>query len=259
MTAVGSMPAVRYEVDGHLARIILNRPEKMNAINAEMRQGLIDAFTDVRDNDDVWLAILTGEGKAFCAGRDLVERVDKGDHLPGPTTADIYTLQSQTYKPVLAAINGVCMAQGCGLALSSDILIAAESARFGWPQVKRGISSISGPTLLARLVPHNIAMEYLFTGEPMDAATALRIGIINRVVPDGEARNAIEELAAQILKNAPLAVRAMKEATLKTRHLRADDAYLVGRFLLEQVDASQDSREGLLAFKEKRAPVWQAR
>lgn len=253
------MSAVRYQVKDHLASIVLNRPDKMNAINAEMRQELMDAFADVRDNDEVWLAILTGEGKAFCAGRDLVERVDKGDHIPGPTTADIYTLQSQTYKPIIAAVNGVCMAQGCGLALSSDILIAAESARFGWPQVKRGISSISGPTLLARLVPHNLAMEYLFTGEPMDSATALRLGIINRVVPDGDALSAAEDLAAAILKNAPLAVRAMKEATLKTRHLRADDAYLAARFLLEQVDASEDSREGLLAFKEKRAPVWQAR
>lgn len=253
------MAAVRYERKGHLAYITLNRPDKMNAINMEVRELLMEAFRDVRDNDDVWLAILTGEGRAFCAGRDLVERVNLGDHVPGPHTADIYAIQNQTYKPMIAAVNGICMAQGCGIALSCDLIIAAEGAKFGWPQVKRGVSSISGPTLLARMVPYPLAMEYLFTGEPMDAPTAQRLGLVNRVVPDGQALSAAESLAERILENAPLAVRAMKEATLKTRHLRAEDAYMLGRFLLEQVDESADSREGLLAFKEKRKPVWQAR
>lgn len=252
-------PVVDYEVQGRTAYITLNRPDKLNAISQPLRNGLYESYTKVKEDEDVWVAILSARGKHFSAGRDLVERVEQGDDLPGPSNADIYALQRSINKPLFSAIHGVCLAAGTGIALSADIRIADTSARFGWPQVKRGVSSVSGPTLLSRFVPRNVALEYMFTGDFMPAEVAERWGLVNRVVPEGTALDAAEELANKILENAPLAVRAMKEATIRTEHLRADDAYMVANFMIERVDSTEDSKEGLNAFKEKRDPVWQGR
>ncbi|MDN5347611.1 MAG: hypothetical protein PWP65_1175 [Clostridia bacterium] len=250
------MALVEFEVKDRIAYITLNRPEKMNAVNQEMLQSLIDYFTEVKDNPDIWVAIITGTGKAFSSGHDL-SHASFGKK--GPRAYDLYTLLPRIYKPIIAAINGICLAQGCGLALSTDIQIASENAKFGWPQVKRGISSVSGPTILARRVPLNIAFDYLFTGEFIDAQEAYRWGLVNKVVKHEELMPAAEEKARQILENAPLAVRAMKEATLLTRYMRDYEAQLVATRIIDELSKTEDAQEGIRAFQEKRKPVWKGR
>ena len=251
------MSVVRYEQEGRLVVITMNRPDKLNALNRDLVEGLEASFDRFRDDEDAWIAILTGEGRAFCAGRDLVERLDKTDG--GKPRPDLYSMQRKIMKPMISAVNGLCMAQGCGLALSSDILIAAESAYFAWPQVKRGIGSLSGPSLLTRVVPLNIALEYLFTGKRLDSATALRWGIVNQVAPDGSTLTAAKSLAAEILANAPLAVRAMKEASLASQYQSTEIATERCHAISDNLNKTADFTEGLRAFKEKRAPQWQAR
>ncbi len=253
------MQYVVYKVRGRIARITMNRPDKLNAINREMRMELFEAFEDVERNPDVWLAVITGTGRAFSVGHDLVAmagRATPGGEPGERTTDDLYLYLSRLYKPIIAAINGLCLAQGAGLALLSDIRVAADTAQFGWPQVKRGISSMSGPCLLAHQVPHNVAMELLMTGELLNARDALRFNLVNRVVPPDELMPAVEALAEKIRDNAPLAVRAMKEATQGGRGLDLAERLKVGRAISNRVEVSKDAREGLAAFKEKRAPRW---
>ena len=172
---------VIYEVKEGIAYITLNRPEKLNAINPEMRELLWDAFQDVRNNDEVRCAIVTGSGRAFSTGHDLVAMASARAN-EGPTTGDLYVEQSKIWKPIISANNGICLAQGCGIALGSDIRIASSEAQFGWPQAKRGISSVSGPALLSQVVPRNIAFEFLFTGDFVDAQKALELMLVNYVV-----------------------------------------------------------------------------
>ena len=249
------METIEYQVDNHLASITLNRPEKMNAVNAKMRSELWAAFTDIRENRDVWAALITGRGKAFCAGHDLTEPFANAK----PSFDELYALQTETYKPLISAVNGVCLAQGGALALSSDICIVSEQARFGWPQVKRGISSISGPTMLARRVQLNKAFEILFTGEFIDATAALKLGLINHVVPHDQLMAEAHAMVDRILENAPLAVQAMKEATVRTLSLPAAEAYKLAGQILESVEKTEDAQEGMRAFKEKCKPVWKAK
>jgi len=252
------MSLVLYELRDHISYITLNRPEKLNAINPEMREELYQAFLEVRDNPEVWLAIITGQGRAFCTGHDLVAMAEAVER-PGATTDDLYIMESTIWKPILVAINGVCLAQGCGLALTADIRIASEQAQLGWPQVKRGISSVSGPTLLAQRVPLGRAMEILFTGDFFSAQEALDLGLVNRVVPHQELMAETEALARKILANAPLAVRAIKEAAIRGLGLPLDQRVRLARQVADHLKQSQDAQEGLAAFREKRAPVWKGR
>jgi enoyl-CoA hydratase len=253
------MEYVVYEVRDRIARIRMNRPDKLNAINREMRTELFEAFEDVERNPDVWVTVVTGTGRSFSVGHDLVAMA--GRAVPGGepgerTTDDLYLFLSRLYKPVIAAINGLCLAQGAGLALLSDIRIAADTAQFGWPQVKRGIASMSGPVMLAHQVPHNVAMELLMTGDFLSARDALRFNLVNRVVPADELAATVDALAAKIRDNAPLAVRAMKEATLHGLGLDLAERLKTARAISNRVEVSQDAREGLAAFKEKRTPRW---
>lgn len=253
------MELVIYEVRDRIARITMNRPDKLNAINPQMRAELFEAFEDAERNPDAWVVMLTGTGRSFSVGHDLVSMASRAHPGGGPgerTTDDLYLYLSQYYKPVVAAINGICIAQGAGLALLSDIRIAAETAQFGWPQVKRGISSMSGPCLLTQQVPHNVAMEFLLTGEFMGAQDALRLNLINRVVPPEDVLSSAEAMAAKIRDNAPLAVRGIKEATLRGHGVELAERLKIGRAIANRVEVSQDAKEGLAAFKEKRTPTW---
>jgi len=249
------MALIEYEIKNHVGYITLNRPEKMNALNGEMLQSLYNALIDIRDNSNVWVGIITGTGKAFSAGHDLKELAKEGEEK-GPSAYDLYDLLPKIYKPMISAINGICLAQGCGLALSTDIQIASEEAKFGWPQVKRGISSVSGPTILARKVPLNKAFEYLFTGDFIDAYQAIKLDLVNKVVPPSELMPTAEAFANRILENAPLAIRAMKEATLLTANMRSNEAFIVTSHILDKILNTEDAKEGLRAFEEKRAPIW---
>ena len=249
---------VIYEVREGIAYITLNRPEKLNAINPEMRQLLWDAFQDVRNNDEVRCAIVTGSGRAFSTGHDLVAMASARAN-EGPTTGDLYVEQSKIWKPIISAINGVCLAQGCGIALGSDIRIASTTAQFGWPQAKRGISSVSGPALLSQVVPRNVAFEFLFTGEFVDAQKALELMLVNYVVEPEEVMPRAEEMARKITANAPLALAAIKEASIKGSEMGLEERVAFAQNKRDEVLATEDAQEGVRAFAEKRAPVWRGR
>ena len=249
---------VIYEVKDGIAYITLNRPEKLNAINPEMRLLLWDAFQDVRNDDEVRCAIVTGSGRAFSTGHDLVAMANARAN-EGPSTGDLYVEQSKIWKPIISAINGVCLAQGCGIALGSDIRIASTEAQFGWPQAKRGISSVSGPALLSQVVPRNVAFEFLFTGEFVNAQKALELMLVNYVVPPEEVMPRAEEMARKITANAPLALAAIKEASIKGSEMGLEDRVAYAQNKRDEVLASEDAQEGVRAFAEKRAPVWQGR
>lgn len=249
--------AVRYEIRNHIGWITLNRPEKLNSINKAMRVELHEALADVRENRDVWVAIITAEGRAFCTGKDLLEPLE--DQKAPPTNDDNYLLQSEIYKPIIAAINGPCLAQGGGLALLSDIRIMSDRAYLGWPQVKRGISSVSGPTLLAHRIPLNYALDYLFRGRFVQPQEALELRLVNAVVPHEELLPTAERWAGEIMENAPLAVQAIKEATLRGYSRSLAERIQIARSVADRLLATEDAKEGIRAFAEKRKPVWQAR
>ena len=249
---------VIYEVKEGIAYITLNRPEKLNAINPEMRQLLWDAFQDVRNNDEVRCAIVTGSGRAFSTGHDLVAMASARAN-EGPTTGDLYVEQSKIWKPIISAINGVCLAQGCGIALGSDIRIASTEAQFGWPQAKRGISSVSGPALLSQVVPRNIAFEFLFTGDFVDAQKALELMLVNYVVAPEDVMPRAEEMARKITANAPLSLAAIKEASVKGSEMGLEERVAFAQKKRDEVLQTEDAQEGVRAFAEKRAPVWKGR
>ena len=249
---------VIYEIKEGIAYITLNRPEKLNAINPEMRELLWDAFQDVQNNPEVRCAIVTGQGRAFSTGHDLVAMANARAN-EGPSTGDLYVVQSNIWKPIIAAINGICLAQGCGIALGSDIRIASTEARFGWPQARRGISSVSGPALLSQVVPRNIAFEFLFTGEFVDAQKALDLMLVNYVVEPDEVMPRAEEMARKITANAPLALAAIKEASIKGSEMSMVDRVAFAQAKRDEVLNTEDAKEGVTAFAEKRAPVWTGR
>ena len=247
-----------YEIKEGIAYITLNRPEKLNAIDPAMRQLLWDAFQDVKNNPEVRCAIVTGAGRAFSTGHDLIAMASSRAN-EGPSTGDLYVVQSNIWKPIIAAINGICLAQGCGIALGTDIRIASSEAQFGWPQAKRGISSVSGPALLAQVVPRNIAMEILFTGDFLDAQRALELMIVNHVVAPEEVMPKAEEIAHKIVANAPLSLAAIKEAAVCGAAMDLERRVIFAQNKRDLVLKSEDAAEGVKAFAEKRAPVWQGR
>jgi len=251
------MSLIEYEIKNRIGYITLNRPEKMNAVTYAMLADLISMFEDIRKNPDVWVGIITGRGKAFCAGHDLSQPKPQG---PVPTVVDLYSEIKRTDKPILAAVNGTCLAQGCLIALSTDIQVASTEARFGWPNTKRGFTSIGGPVQLAKKIPLNKACEYLFTGEFISAQDALELGLVNRVVLPEELMPAAEEIARKILSNAPLAVRGTKDVLMKTRFMQSDDeAFAYSKLIADNVKQTEDAKEGISAFKEKRSPLWKSR
>ena len=256
------METIIYEVKDRIGYITLNRPQKLNSIDATMRDELFEVFTDVKLNPDVWVAIITGAGdRAFSTGHDLVSHEESraANKTRGADTDQLYTFIHTIWKPVIAAINGYCLAQGGGLALCSDIRIAVPEAEFGWPQVKRGISSTSGPTLLAHKIPLGIALEMLFTGRFITSEMALKWGLINKVVPRAQLMAAAEEMAQEILANAPLAIRTIKEVAVTTQGKPLSERVKYSALVGAGIRGSEDSKEGLRAFAEKRTPVFVGR
>ena len=252
--------AVIYEVRKRIAYITLNRPDKKNALNRAMRKEVQEAFTDVKFNPDIWIAILTANGDTFCSGKDLFEKItpdmEKGDIM---SNDELYLFLRNTYKPYVVALNGPCLAQGGGFALNADIVIMSERASIGWPQVKRGISSVSGPSFLPHAVPWNIAMAYLMRGKFIAADEAYRLGLANEVVPHEKLLATAERWANEIIENAPLAVHAIKEAGRRGLETSVDTRVYMARDVANRVLLSEDSKEGVLAFKEKREPRWKGR
>lgn len=261
---------VLFEVEDHVALITLNRPESLNAMNSALSGALIDALRRVDDDPDIRVGVLTGNGRAFCAGADLKERAASGGGggaAAGNTVAEFLNLRAENQfhartssKPLLAAVNGICFGGGMELALSCELRITAEGARFGLPEITRGFfPGGGGPQRLTRIIPQAMAMEMLLTGDPIDAATALRIGLVSRVVPDDQLLAEAKQLAGRIAGHAPLAVRAVKELALASPDMTLAQAMRFGGSLRWMIGQTEDSKEGPRAFAEKREPKYEGR
>jgi enoyl-CoA hydratase/carnithine racemase len=250
------MADLLYEVRDKVAYITFNRPEKKNAINKDMAAAFYDALEDVRKNPDVWVCLITGKGKDFSTGHDLTWM--SPDIGSGRSAENIFEHLMTIWKPTLSAINGYCLAQGVGFALSCDIRMAADNAQLGWPHAKLNIPSTSGTCILSRMIPFNIAMEYLYTGEFMSAQEALRLNLVNRVVPaDKLLEEADRFIHTKILPNAPLAMRAMKELAVRGRDMTFPDQVRFAGLFRNKMESSKDMKEGIAAFLEKRTPKFE--
>ena len=251
------MTSVTVEVSDRILVATIDRPEKLNALNAEVLAGLEAAFDRARSDADVGVVIVTGSGpKAFVAGADIAELATMT-----PVSGRAHALRGQAVfgrleslgKPSIAAINGFALGGGCELALACTLRIASENAKLGQPEVKLGIlPGYGGSQRLARIVGEGRAMELCLTGEPISAAEAHRIGLVNRVVPAGEALSAAKEVAGKILANAPIAVAFTMDAIHRGLDLPLSDGLALEATLFGVCAATADMREGMTAFLEKR-------
>lgn len=251
---------------GNVLVITINRPEARNAINAAVSIALGDALQRAQDDPEVRAVVLTGAGdKSFCAGADLkaISRRENIYHPDHPEWGFAGYVRHFVDKPTIAAVNATALGGGTELALASDLVVAVESAKFGLPEVKRGLIAAAGGVFrIVEQLPRKVAMELLVTGEPITAAEALRWGLINQVVPDGQALDAALALAERITVNAPLAVQASKRVASGVEDgLIVDDEVGWTRTTREMgaVLRTEDAKEGPLAFAQKRPPVWKAR
>jgi enoyl-CoA hydratase/carnithine racemase len=254
---------VGYAQDGHVVTITYDRPEALNAINGAMRDGLNEAWARFRDDQEAWVAIVTGAGRAFCAGGDLKDGAGSVGTWTG-TFWEIPTLNSfesgwEIFKPTIAAVNGPCIGYGLTAAAACDFLIAAESATFAFPEVRIGVPTIVGALRLPPKLGWQHAMELLLLGEPIDAARALEIGLAWKVVPDDQLLDEARDLAARLCRGAPLAQRVVKEVAWRGRELPWVDAVRFGETMRKVANATEDAREGLTAAAEHRDPEWKGR
>jgi enoyl-CoA hydratase len=246
------LPAtIRYEKKDRVATITIDRPDAMNALTVDMLSGLDAAFAEFNDDDDLWVAILTASGdRAFCTGMDLKEAI------PLLTSGD--ELGYEDHKPIIAAVNGHCIAGGMEMLAGTDLRVAAESASFGLGEVRWGLVPAGGSHIrFPRQLPWAMVMELLLTGESIDARRAYEIGLVNRVVPADELMPAALELARKICRNGPLAVRTSKQ--IAVRSLELESGFVLEKALAAKVFASEDAKEGPRAFAEKRKPDFTGR
>lgn len=249
-----------YEVRDGVGWVTLNRPEALNAINRAVRQGLDQAWDSIAADPAVRVAVVSGAGgRAFSAGADLKERTVT-DQGPADLRWAHGGRERALRKPVIAAIDGYCFGGGFELALSCDIRIATPRAQFGLPEIRRGFfPGGGGPMRLARMIPLTSAMELLLTGDPIDAESALRLGIISRIVPPEELQPSVEDLARRIIRNAPLAVEAVKELALRALDLPWEPVARMSELYRALIGATDDAKEGPRAFVEKREAVYRGR
>ncbi|WP_316529580.1 enoyl-CoA-hydratase DpgD [Kitasatospora brasiliensis] len=261
--------SVLYERTGHIARVTLNRPHVLNAMDQRMHAELGAVWDEVERDDRVRLVVLTGAGeRAFCVGQDLKERARLDAEGAEATTfgsrglpgSPRLTERFHLTKPVLAQVRGYALGGGFELVLACDLVIAAHSAVFALPEATLGlVPGAGGAFRLARQIPLKAAMGYLLTGRRMSAHQALAFGLVNEVVPDGELDACVQRWTADLLRCAPLSQRALKEAVMRSLDLPLEQAFTT-RYRWEQVRrASQDAREGPRAFADRRDPVWRGR
>lgn len=249
---------VRYEREGPVAWVTIDRPDARNALNEAVRSGLFDAVARFND-DDAAVLVLTGAGdRAFCAGGDLKEMAELALEVPPPDFMPIFGRNVTVEKPTIAAVNGGAFAGGFLLAQMCDLCVAADHARFGITEVKVGRGA-PWAMPLPWLVPPRVALELLLTGDPVDAARALEIGLVNRVVPGEQLHESVQELAETIAGNAPLSVRAAKEMVYRAAVGRSADDLAIADAIWEPVYRSEDAQEGPRAFSERRPPDWKGR
>ncbi|KEQ18446.1 enoyl-CoA hydratase/isomerase family protein [Endozoicomonas numazuensis] len=267
------MAAVEFKKEGHIAWITINRPEAKNTLDAEAFVNLKEAWDQVREDDEIRVAILTAEGQEdFCCGGDLSgviplwmgtkqpETDIEQKLLADPQTVDKVMLKAEpVYKPIIAAINGRALGGGCEILQATDIRIAADTATFGLPEPKRGIVPGGGSMVrLVRQLPYAHAMKLLLTGEPINADTAQQIGLVSEVCPAADLQDRAKALAEQLAQNAPLALQAIKRTALESYTDDWNAAFEKETHESAMIMMSKDAREGTKAFKEKRQPEFTA-
>ena len=254
---------VRYERDGHVATITYNRPDVLNAINGELRQDLNAAWDRFREDEEAWVGIVTGAGRAFCVGADLRDGRGSVGEWPG-SFWEIPTINSfesglELWKPTIAAVNGYCLGYGLTTVARCDFVIASDRAEFGFPEVRLGVPTIVGAMRLPGRIGWSNAMEMLLTGERFDAQRAHEMGLVWRVVPHADLIAEAHVLAARLVQAAPLAQRATKEMAARGPRLPWEDALRLGESMRRVVGATEDASEGMRASAERRDPEWRGR
>ena len=244
--------AVLTETRGRVLLITLNRPEAMNAVNTDLAQGLISAVEQLDTDDGLTAGVLTGSGRGFCSGMDL-----KAFATGGPPKGFDQFLENGARKPLIAAIEGFALAGGLEIALTCDLLVAAEDAKIGIREVKVGLFAAGGALLrLPRRLPYSVAMEMALTGKPISADDSKSYGLVSRVTEKGGTVEAALELAEAIAENAPLAVAASKALIQAQQGITEEEFWELQKPYMASVFRSNDAMEGPISFAEKRSPNW---
>jgi enoyl-CoA hydratase len=249
---------VELERCGPCAVIRINRPEARNAVNGAVAQGIESAIDELEADDGVWVGIITGEPPVFSAGADLKE-INAGNAANLQTERGGFAgiVQRERSKPLIAAVDGPALAGGTEIVLACDLVVASTTAAFGVPEVKRSLVAGAGALFrLGRKLPFNLAMELVLTGDPIPAELAHHHGFVNRLVEPGQALDAALDLAEQICANAPLAVRASRKVVVEATQAPAEVGWTMSLDAMAEAVRSDDFREGLTAFIEKRSPRW---
>ncbi len=254
---------VEFKKENHIAFITLNRPEAMNSLDPESVTRLAEIWAEVRTDDDIRVAILTGTGeKSFCTGTDM-----KKTPPPAECMASIWLREGQpivphmkTWKPIICAINGYAVGGGLEMALACDLRIASSNAKFGLTEVKvASLAGLNGTQCLPRAIPQAVAMKMLLTGEMIDAQEAYRVGLISDVVRPEELMDLATQYATKIAGNAPLSVKAAKQAAVMGLDMTLDNGIAFSHLLWGALRDTEDRKEGFQAFSEKRQPEWKGR
>lgn len=251
-------PVLTQVQDGVLV-ITLNRPEAKNAVNKAVAEGISAAIDELEGNPELRVGVITGAGGTFCSGMDLKAFVTgENPIVEGKGFAGM--CEYVAAKPLIAAVEGYALAGGFEVAISCDLIVAAGDARFGIPEVKRGLAAAAGGLVkLPKQIPEHIAMELALTGDFIDARRAYDLGLVNRVVESGSALDGALELAARIAANGPMAVAASKQVVARAKDWTSDVMFAEQQKIVLPVFTSEDAIEGATAFAEKRAPQWKGR
>ena len=250
--------AVNLEVRGHYAVITIDRPEARNAVNGAVANGIEAGIDRIEEDDALWVGIITGTPPVFCAGADLKE-INSGNAAGLSTKRGGFAgiVQRERTKPIIAAVDGPALAGGTEITLACDLIVASRSATFGIPEVKRSlVAGAGGLFRLGRKIPLNLAMECALTGDPITAEPAHHHGLVNVLTDDGGALDAAFALADRICANAPIAVRATRKIVLEATHAPDELGWRMSAEGMGQAMCSEDFKEGLTAFIEKRPPDW---
>ncbi|MCP4211396.1 MAG: crotonase/enoyl-CoA hydratase family protein [Halieaceae bacterium] len=250
---------VLVDIADGIMTVTLNRPKAKNAANRALAEGVAAAMDELDSNDAISVAIITGAGGTFCAGMDLKAFVS--GEMPTVEGRGFAGLTEATpRKPLIAAVEGYALAGGLELAISCDLIVTADNAKFGIPEVKRGLAAAAGGLMkLPRQIPPRLAMEMALTGDFVSAARAAEMGLVNEVVPAGTALEAAKALAGRIVANGPLAVAVSKQVILESGDWSSTEMWNKQQELVMPVFGSEDAIEGSVAFAEKRAPNWKGK